>query len=184
MAPRIETAEVLSFRLQVPAGELLRLPVVAAPELTLVIEDDEGETVVSVSDSDSYLRFRPVGDEAMLTEIFVCNVVGGLFFERVLAPLMVRFGGDLHALLVWGAADRGRQGEFSEVRIVKGRTPEPAASAAAPPGSPLAGLADEGDSAEEDGPEAPAPLELEVQESLARARAHWAEYQRLKAKKG
>ncbi|MHB8879015.1 MAG: hypothetical protein ACYC8T_35385, partial [Myxococcaceae bacterium] len=106
MPLRIETAEVLSYRLKVPAAELLRLPVLVSGELPLSVEDDDGETVVSVADADSYLRFKAIGPEAMLTEVFLCNDAGGLFFERVILALMVKHGGDLHARLVWSAPER------------------------------------------------------------------------------
>jgi len=179
---RIETAEILSFRLKVPAVELPRLPVMLSSELSLSVEDDEGETVLSVADSDSYLRFKAIGAEAMLTEVFLCNDVGGLFFERVLAALMVRHGGDLHARLVWSVADRNTKGDYAEIRIDKGKATQPSLAAA---GAALAADEEEDPSAlEVEGPEGRSALEVDVAESLARAKAHWAEYQRLKAKKG
>ena len=186
MSPRIETAEILSFRLKVPAHELRRLPAALAGEVSLSVEEDGAETVVSVADSDSYLRFRPIGAEAILTEVFLCNDLGGVFFERVLAGMMVRFQGDLHARLTWSHPDRNRHGEYAEVRIEKGRAagqgaPSPAASASL--GAQEDAASDEAEEEVEEA-EAPTPLEAEVRESLARARAHWAEYQRLKAKKG
>jgi hypothetical protein len=179
---RIETAEVLSFRLKVPVSELPRLPALLSGELSLSVENDEGETVLSAADSDSYLRFKAIGPEAMLTEVFLCNDVGGLFFEKVLAALMVRHGGDLHARLVWSVPDRNTKGDYAEVRIDKGLSSQPSLIAA---GAALAADEEEEQGAAEvEGADVHSALELEVAESLARAKAHWAEYQRLKAKKG
>ncbi len=184
MSNRIESAQVLSFRLKVPAAELPRLPAMLAPDLSLSVEEDGGDAVVSVADSDSYLRFRPIGPESVLTEIFICNDVGGLFFKRVLAALMVRFGGDLHARLLWSGTAAREHGELDEVHIDRGKATEPALAGAA------AVLAAEDEAAveaeavaEADEPEPHSALDVEVQRSLTQARAHWAEYQRLKGKK-
>src|SRR5690242_16079305 len=101
MSPRIEIAEVLSFRLKVPRRELEALPDTVAGGLNLTVAVEKSELVVSAVDAESYLRFRAIGAEAMLTEIALSKDERGAFFQRVLGPLMVRFLGDLHLKLTW-----------------------------------------------------------------------------------
>jgi hypothetical protein len=188
--PRIETAEILSFRLKVPPAELERLPDMLGRELNLAIEDDGGELLVSMDDGDSYLRFRPIGTEAMLTEVFLCNDDRGLFFQRVLGALMVRFGGDLHIRLTWNTPDRNSHGDFAEVRISRGSTTYPGLAnslSALPPAHAGAsgGGAEVEDAGEGGAGEEEAPLsaqEKEIQEILGRARTYWDQYQRSKKK--
>ncbi len=154
MSARIEVAEVLSFRLKVPKAELERLaqPGARAPGAELgvsglpqvpnvsnvpnvIVETEGSEWVVSVEEGDSILRFRTIGTEAVLTEVVLCNDERGLFFTRVLGPLMVNHGGDLSARLTWNVAERNTEGDFSEVKIVRGRSNFPGL------GSPLLSLA-------------------------------------------
>ncbi len=200
MTPRIETAEILSFRLKIVPAALERLPSELGQELNLTVEPDGAELVLSMEDSDSYLRFRPIGTEAMLTEIFLCNDDRGLFFQRVLGALMVRYGGDLHIRLTWNTPERNSHGDFAEVRINRGSTtypglantltslPPPLTGGAQRPGSAMAAGGQDGEAGptapEEAAALPPSPQEKEVLELLAKAKAHWAEYQRLKSKKG
>jgi hypothetical protein len=127
--PRIETAEILAFRLKVSPADLEKLPQELGAELHLSVEEDAGELIVSMAEAESYLRFRPIGREAMLTEIFLCNDDRGMFFQRVLGALMVRHRGDLHIRLTWNQSDRNSHGEFAEVRINRGATTYPGLSA-------------------------------------------------------
>ncbi len=197
--PRIETAEILSFRLKVPPEELARLPEKLGQELNLGVESDGGEILLSMEDSDSYLRFRPVDSDAVLTEIFLCNDDRGLFFQRVLGALMVRFRGDLHLKLKWNTPERNSHGEFAEVKIHEGSTTYPGLANSLNtlpppvPGTPVAARRRGSAKLEEANPEGeaevevdrpPTAQELEIREILSRAKAHWDEYQRLKAKKG
>jgi hypothetical protein len=152
------------------------------------VESDGTELIVSMADSDSYLRFRPIGSEAILTEIFLCNDDRGLFFERVLGALMVRHAGDLHLRITWNTPERNSQGEFAEVRIIRGATAYPSLAAGREEHraeSPSPGGSGGGSvTLEENIPEPPlSALEKEVQELLDRAQRHWDEYQRLKKKR-
>ncbi|MFZ5470363.1 MAG: hypothetical protein ACOZIN_13080 [Myxococcota bacterium] len=181
MKPRIETAEVLSFRLKVPPEEIRRLPQ-QVRELRLTVDTDEGDFMVSVEDADSYLRFRPIGAEAMLTEIFLNNDERGHFFQNVLGALMVRFGGDLHIRLAWNTPERNAHGDFTEVLIARGVTTYPGLTNLLSASPPTVGS--EGQVAvEAEEVETTTPLEKEVRELLAKARADWDEYQRLKRRK-
>ncbi|MBI3183670.1 MAG: hypothetical protein HYZ28_16150 [Myxococcales bacterium] len=182
MIPRIETAEVLSFRLKVPPQELERLPAELGAELGLCLEPDDGELLLCREEADSYLRFRPIGAEAMLTEIFLCNDERGVFFHRVLGALMVRHGGDLRIRLSWNTPERNSHGDYAEVRISRGATTYPGLAdglpAVPPAGEGGAQVAVQGDESLEG---AAPSLEKEVEEVLSRARAHWEEYLRLKS---
>src|ERR687887_322252 len=126
MAPRIENAEIVSFRLKVPRLELERLPNGAlGEEQGLQLLNEDGEVTISSSESDSFLRFRPIGAEAMLTEIFLSRDPRGDFLLRVLGPLMVRFTGDLLARVIWNVPERNLNGDHSEVKITRGMTDYP-----------------------------------------------------------
>lgn len=184
MTPRIETAVVLSFRLRVPPAALEELPEkLLAQRLRLQLQSEEGELVLGTEEGESCLRFRFAGEQAVLTEIALRQDPRGSFFQCVLGPLMVRFGGDLRIRLVWNTPERNSHGEFAEVRISRGSTTYPGLAdglSALPPASgEVAELAVEG--------EAPAvephrsELDQAVEELLSRARSHWEEYQRLKA---
>ena len=193
MSPRVETAEILSFRLKVPLAELEGLPDQLGKELTLSVEADGPELVLTMDEADSYLRFRPIGPEAMLTEIFLCNDERALFFQRVLGALMVRYGGDLHVRLTWNTPERNSHGDFAEVKILRGSTTYPGlanALAALPP--PLVGSQGGGDQPQGIGaaqaggePDLDPPLtehEKEISDLLERARVDWDAYQKLKSK--
>jgi len=184
VTPRIETAEILSFRLKVPPDELKRLPQQVGAELSVSLEHDGQEIVLSLEVGDSYLRFRSIGAEAMLTEIFLSNDERGAFFQQVLGPLMVRYAGDLQIRLTWNTPERNSHGDYAEVRISRGSTTYPGLSnalGALPPAGGAEGVAALSDEAELDDL---TPLEKEVHELLTRARSSWDEYQRLKDKKG
>lgn len=173
---RIETVEVLSFKLKLPKEALLELPRRAAPELSVSVEDDDGELLVSADAADSYLRFRPVGDEVVLLEIFICNDDRGKFFERALGELMVRHGGELDALLTWNDVDRNAREELTKVRIAHGRTSYPSLVNVVSALQASAG----GEQLAVDEPAPPPQQDPEIRELLEKARAHWEEYQRLK----
>lgn len=180
MAARIESAEVLSFRLKVPPGELQRLPESLAGELKLSIENEGAELVVTQQDADSYLRFRPIGAEAMLSEIYLCNDDDGLFFRLVLVELMTRFSGDLHVRLNWSEPSRNVNGDHAEVRIVRGTTTYSDVTGSAAAAGQASELALEADTA------SGVPVvraDPEVQQLLDKAKAHWEEYQRLKSRR-
>ncbi len=210
VTPRIETAEILAFRLKVPPEALKRLRDQLSPELPLAIEHDGTEIILSMEEADSYLRFRSIGDQAMLTEIFLsmeeadsylrfrsigdqamlteiflCNDEQGAFFQRVLGELMVRHAGDLQARLTWNTPERNSHGDYAEVRISRGSTTYPGLAnglGAIPPASGAEGVVmGGGDDGELEGL---SPLEKEIQDLLLKARAHWEEYQRLKARRG
>lgn len=185
MTPRIETAEILSFRLKVPRAELEALPQAASISgIKLALAAEGTDLLLSVVEGDSSLRFRSIGSDVVLTEIQLQADTRGLFFQRVLGPLMVRFTGDLHCRLVWNNAERNSHGDFAEVKIARGSTTYPGLSAS-PFASPtvgaegVEGAGPEGEA--EDAP--PTPEELEVKSLLEKAQKHWAEYQKLKNKK-
>lgn len=173
VTPRIDNAEVLSFRLKVPPEELELL---AEQQLGLALEEEDGEFVIVQAEGDNYLRFRSIGSDAMLTEVFLCNDEGGVFFHRVLGSLMVRFRGDLHIRLVWNTPDRNRHGDFAEVRISHGQAIEEtelsdARGASSPDvSSPAAQIQTLALPSGED----------EVDTLLAKARKYWEEYQTMK----
>lgn len=184
MKPRIETAEILSFRLKVPPQELLRLPQASGAGMGLLVENEDGEIALAQEGAESYLRFRSIGADAMLTEVYLCGDEGGLFFHRVLGALMVRHGGDLHVRLTWNLPERNSQGDYAEVRIHRGATTYPGLSNELSPSLGLGGEAAAPSPAAAAGQEPPRPaFDREVQELLEKARRHWEEYQRLKARK-
>lgn len=92
----------------------------AQQQMGLSLEEEDGELTLIQPDGDNYLRFRSIGAEAMLTEVFLCNDEDGQFFQRVLGRLMVRFQGDLHIRLMWNSPDRNSHGDFAEVKITRG----------------------------------------------------------------
>lgn len=182
MTPRIEIAEILSFKLKVPRADLEALPGnTAGLKLALAIEDND--LLLSALDNDSSLRFRSIGTEVILTEIALQHDERGQFFQKVLGPLMVRFGGDLHARLSWNDMERNSHGDYAEVRISRGQTTYPGLSAAPLLSADASGGAVETTPSSEGEPPSPEPLtkdEQEIFRLLEKARAHWAEYQRLK----
>jgi hypothetical protein len=183
--PRIETAEVLSFRLKVPPSGLQRLAEGLKPSLGVQLEPEESELVLSMGDGDSYLRFRPIGAEAILTEVCLSKDEEGVFFHRVLGTLMVEYGGDLHLRLTWNTPERNLQGDHAEVRIIRGATSYPGlrATAEVTAGGGAGGDGVSVESSGSDRERPPSQLEKEVNEILDRARKHWEEYQRLKAQR-
>lgn len=193
MSARIESAEVVSFRLKVPRLELERLPHgELGQELGLQLTSEDGELMVSAQDGESFLRFRPIGAEAMLSEVFLARDANGDFFLRVLGPLMVRFAGDLVARVIWNIPERNSQGDHAEVKITRGMTDYPGighvplteAEARAGAGHSPQPLRNElRAGGEELGEVEPSPEEREVKELLARARSQYEEYLRLKAQK-
>jgi hypothetical protein len=188
MSSRIEVAEVLSFRLKVPRSELEQLPRVLGPELGLVVETEGTELGISMDAGDSYLRFRAIGSDAILTEVVICNDERGLFFQRVLGPLMVRHQGDLAIRLTWSAHEKNTEGDYAEVKITRGQTSYPGLAQpflSLPPAvasSAGTGEATEAMAMQSDDEAALPPELLEVKKILDRAKEQWAEYQRLKAK--
>lgn len=183
MSHRIETAEILSFRLRVPPDELRLLSSQLKGAMQLSLDTDDGEYVVAPQGGESFLRFRPFGAEAVLTEIHLSNDEQGVFFEEVLGALMVRYGGDLHVRLLWSTPGQDQPG-FDDVRISRGATSYPGLLRARGAGAPLS--TDGTTAVDTSEPEAERPLtpfEKEISDLLTRARLHWAEYQRLKARR-
>ncbi len=189
MDPRIEIAEVVSFRLKLPLAELERVPRETAPELQLSLSREGAEWLLESRDGDSALRFRPAGQDAVLTEIAICNDDGGAFFQRVLGPLLVRFQGDCELRLVWNIAARNTHGDFAAVTVRRGQTNYPGLSHPAQAlrnalvaGPPSLG---EGPSAEPERaaapPPDPNPDEQEIERLLNKGRELFAEYQRARA---
>lgn len=186
MGARIETVEVLSYRLQLPKLALERLPAELGAALTVRLEKDEdGTLVLEQPGQDSFLRFHLEGDAAELVEICVSQDPQGAFFQKVLGALMVRFQGDLRARVVFDPRESTSEDPWVEVSIERGRTNWPglATQSAA---VRLAHAAAEGGSvgASGEGGEPPEePLTAEEEELsrlLARAETEWQEYQRLK----
>lgn len=186
MGARIETVEVLSYRLQLPKLALERLPAELGAALAVRLEKDEdGTLVLEQPGQDSFLRFHLEGDAAELVEICVSQDPQGAFFQKVLGALMVRFQGDLRARVVFDPRESTSEDPWVEVSIERGRTNWPglATQSAA---VRLAHAAAEGGSvgASGEGGEPPEePLTAEEEELsrlLARAETEWQEYQRLK----
>ncbi|HYV48608.1 MAG TPA: hypothetical protein VFA20_27300 [Myxococcaceae bacterium] len=189
MRPRIEIAEVVSFRLTVPYSALEQAASDELGELPLSLEQDGADVMLKPADGgDCSLRFAPVGEELVLTEVLICNDEAGAFFSRVLARLLTDHAGDLEAKLVWSQASRNTHGSHAPVVFRKGRAiPQPASAPSAANvlrdavlagGDPQGELA--GVQAASDQAAAPADEE-EIRQLLARAKEHWAEYQRLKS---
>lgn len=186
MGARIETVEVLSYRLQLPKLALERLPAELGAALAVRLEKDEdGTLVLEQPGQDSFLRFHLEGDAAELVEICVSQDPQGAFFQKVLGALMVRFQGDLRARVVFDPRESTSEDPWVEVSIERGRTNWPGlatqsaavrlAHAAAEGGS--VGASGEGGEPTEE------PLTAEEEELsrlLARAETEWQEYQRLK----
>lgn len=190
MRPRIEIAEVVSFRLTVPYSALEQLAGEQPSDLQLALEQDGADVVLKQADGDCSLRFAPVGEELVLTEVLICNDEGGAFLSRVLARLLTEHGGDLEAKLVWSLASRNTHGSHAPAVFRRGRpVPQPAPQGSSPanvlreavlaggdPQGELAGVQASGEQATVD--------EEEIRRLLTRAKEHWAEYQRLKSARG
>ncbi len=191
MDPRIEIAEVVSFRLKLPLAELERLCSERGGEVPLSLAKERSELVLEANRGDSSLRFRKSGQDVVLTEIAICNDEGGLFFQRVLGPLLVRFHGDCELRLVWNVAERNTHGDFAAVTVRGGQTNYPGLST---PAQALRSALTSGHAGGHPGaqqaaadPQVHPPdpvdlkLEREIDDLLAKGRELFAEYQRLKA---
>lgn len=203
MAVRIDSVEVVSFRLKAPRLELERLPLSElGQEIGVQLQQEDGELLIALAEGDSFLRFRPIGAEAMLTEIFIHQDLNGDFLLRVLGPLMIRFAGDLELRVIWNIPERNAQGDHAEVKITRGMTDYPGlghvptteAEARAEAGSSEAVSPRPGPAqrrprnelrggGEELAPDVESPEEREVKELLEKARAQFQEYLRLRQKK-
>jgi hypothetical protein len=192
MAPRIDSAEIVTFRLKVPRLELDRLPNGAlGEEQGLQLVNEDGELTLTSSETDSFLRFRPIGAEAILTEIFLSRDPRGDFLLRVLGPLMVRFAGDLVARVIWNVPERNVNGDHAEVKITRGMTdypglaqapvPESEARAGAGAGTALRNTLRAG--GEQELGDGVSGEEREVRELLDKAKSQYEEYLRLKSHK-
>jgi len=189
MRPRIEIAEVDSFRLTLTREALEETVAGLSSELSLSLEPAGAEMVLTRAGGECTLRFAPLGKELALVEIRIRGDEGGAFFTRVLARLLAEHEGDLEARLVWNAVERNTHGTHARVRFRRGRPVPPGAPG---PGNALHAAALAGGDAElspsrEGAAEPPGQLaadEDEVRRLLERARAQWAEYQRLKAARG
>jgi hypothetical protein len=185
MRPRIEIAEVVSFRLTVPYSALEQAAGDPPGEVPLSLEQDGADVVLKQADGDCALRFAPVGEELVLTEVLICNDEAGAFFSRVLGRLLTEHSGDLEAKLVWSQVSRNTHGTHATVVFRRGRAiPQPSSAPSAAnvlreavlaggdPQGELAGVQAASGRAMAD--------EEEIRRLLARAKEHWAEYQRLK----
>lgn len=187
MRPRIEIAEVVSYRLTVPYSALEQAAGDLPGDLPLALDQDGADVVLKQADGDCCLRFAPVGEELVLTEVMICNDEAGAFFSRVLARLLTDHGGDLEAKLVWSQASRNTHGSHTPVVFRRGRqVPQPASKGPSPanvlreavmaggdPQVELAGVQAMSEQAVAD--------DEEIRRLLTRAREHWTEYQRLKS---
>jgi hypothetical protein len=188
MRPRIEIAEVVSFRLALPRRALERLVEELSSEMELSLEPDGADLVLQQVGGDSSLRFTPAGAGLALTEILVCNDEAGRFFSRVLARLMTDHQGDLEVKVVWNVPERNTEGAHATVHLVGGKMKgtSPASHAlrnTLVAGAPVAGLqpGGQGSPAAVAGPKD--TDDEEVARLLEKGRTAWAEYQRLKARR-
>jgi hypothetical protein len=207
MAPRIESAEILSFRLSLPREALPRLAHELRNEVPLTLIEDGQGIKLGLEDGECLLRFRARGDEAFLVEVAVSNDENGLFFNRAFGTLLAQHQGDLQAKVSWdGAPERNTHGTHALVVVHNGVTQSGARAAnalrntlvaagdgggAGEDGNPFGGPPAQGGnaSASANANNAPPPtreeeeLLAEVQQLLARGKAHWDEYQKLKSGK-
>lgn len=186
MRPRIEIAEVVSFRLALAQQALERLVEELSGEMKLSLDPDGTDLVLQHVEGDSSLRFARAGDELALTEILVCNDEAGRFFSRVLGRLMTDHRGDLEIKVVWNVPERNTEGSHATVELISGKT-KPVSAARAlrntlVAGAQVAELQPAGQTAAgTPGPTAKDREEEEVARLLEKGRIAWAEYQRLKA---
>ncbi|MFN0062028.1 MAG: hypothetical protein ACKVPX_05885 [Myxococcaceae bacterium] len=184
--PKISHADILSFRLEVPLPAFQRLSEEGGLVSVEVIQEDEGERVLCVTEAECHLRFALEKSRARLTAVQLRDDERGLFLQRVLGPLMVQFRGDFHARVYWNVADRNREGDYAEVRIQAGETNYPGLAAEQPAaeGASLGGGAPQGVGGPAAGgllaPRTPSPDDEKVAKLLETAKGHWEEYQRLK----
>jgi hypothetical protein len=176
-------AEVLSFRLKVPRAEVEKTVERSGRQDVPVSLTAEGaELVIAAVNGESLMRFRPIGRDAILTEIVIANDPLGLFFHRILGPLMLRFQGDLHARLTWNAAEKNINGDYTDVKITRGVTRYAAlvnAIVQEPSPEVLTESLDEGPEDESE----LSPEEKEIRALMRKAKTHWDEYQKLKAQR-
>lgn len=174
MSTRIEVVELLSFKLSVPREILERLPEELDTACRLVVEREDGELVLAEKSGDSFVRFRENKEQVGMSGALICNDLEGKFFREVLCALLMRYGGDIEARVMWNDPSLNSAGDYAELSIKGGRVMPSAAAraasnvlrAAAPDLAP------------------PTPPELrEIEELLDRADREWAEYQRLKAER-
>ncbi len=197
MAARIDSAEVVSFRLKVPRLELDRMcqsPV--GQELALeLVEDESGQLHLGPAHGDSFARFRPTGAEALLTEVYIARDANGEFLLRVLGALMVRFAGDLELRLTWNVPERNRTADLTELQIARGLTefpgighvPTTEEEARAGAGGGAAGGAasrNELRAGAEEMAAIPSEEAEEIQRLLEKGREQFEEYLRLKRQRG
>lgn len=194
MSLRIEVAELLSFRLKLPK-RALQQALEHGPGSPLSLTREDGDLVLSDSEADSFLRFRAIGEEVVLTDAALLNDPNGRFF-RVLGALIIGHGGDLAAQLVWSDDSRNADDAWTQVRIERGETSHPALSVQRvqnrlrelPPAEGSArnelrvdaGAVEGLHAAAEAGDARDAEAE-ELARLLLQAEQAWAEYQRLKA---
>jgi len=193
MAPRIQFAEVLSFRLHVPIQALERLTHDLRNELPLTVVEDTNGIKLSHEDAESFLRFRPRAEDAVLVEVVLSNDEQGLFFQRVVQTLLAQYQGDLQAKLVWDTKEKNTQGTHALVNVRRGvMQSSGSARATTALRNTLVAAGDggegEGDpfdnrAGQESLPSADEDLLSEVEKLLARGKAHWDEYQKLKGGK-
>lgn len=193
MPPRIDSAEILSFRLHVPTQALSRLVRDLKNELPLALVEDATGLKLCHEKGQSFLRFRTRGEESFLVEVVLREDEQGLFFQRVLGELLIQYQGDLQVKLKWNDAERNTHGPHALVTVRQGASRYPGLSRPANAlRNTLVAAGDGGESGDDnpfgpaDGaPEAPSPADdellAEVERLLAKGKAHWAEYQRLKA---
>jgi hypothetical protein len=183
--PCIVQAEVFYCHLEVPVRSLERLTAeVSSPSVQLESEHDQ--LSLATPDRRCSLKFRVGGARAQLTEVTLQEDDRGLFFQNVLGSLMVRFRGDLHVRLTWNTAQRNNQAPLVEVTIRRGETSYPGLGTGrnvVAPASLEGSLGSLTPEAEEVSSPSASPEEEAVERLLARGRAEWAEYQRLRAER-
>lgn len=177
MSTRIEVVELLSFKLVVPRETLEQLPKELDTEVKLVVEREDGELVLAEHKGDSFLRFREIKDQVAMSGALICNDSEGRFFREVLCALLMRFGGDMDARIMWNDAALNTAGDYAELRMRAGK-PQPMRKVA----QNVLRAAVEGDM-----PQAVPGFNekelLEIEKLLERADREWAEYKRLKAER-
>ncbi|HLT31384.1 MAG TPA: hypothetical protein VK013_15205 [Myxococcaceae bacterium] len=183
MRPRLEVAELLSFRLRLPKEALDE--VLSPPGDTfLTLTREGGDLVLADSGADSFLRFKQVKEELVLTDVALLNDPRARFL-KVLAALLIRFEGDLEAQLVWSDAQRNTVEGWTDLRVHRGQTEHPALAVPRLQNQlrqvPEALSPEGGAALFTESEEGPAPDEAEeIARLLVRAEAAWSEYQRLK----
>lgn len=179
MSTRIEVVELLSFKLIVPRETLERLPEDLDTEVKLVLEREEGELVLAESKGDSFLRFREIKGQVAMSGALICNDVEGRFFREVLCALVMRFGGDMDARIMWNDPALNTGGDYAELRMRGGK-----AQASRNVTQNVLRAVAAGEATAQGGAPIFNEKELmEIEKLLERADREWAEYQRLKAER-